>query len=90
VKILEAWAAGTPVVSTRIGAEGLPGREGEHYLLADSPADFLAAVRRVLTEEALAARLRAAGRHLYEQTFHRAAAWRRLDEARLLDGGEGR
>jgi hypothetical protein len=44
----------------------------------------------VLTEEALAARLRAAGRHLYEQTFHRAAAWRRLDEARLLDGGEGR
>jgi len=30
VKILEAWAAGTPVVSTRIGAEGLPGRDGEH------------------------------------------------------------
>lgn len=90
VKILEAWAAETPVVSTRIGAEGLPGRDGEHLLLADTPADFLAAVRRVLAEEALAARLRGAGRQLYEQTFHRAAAWRQLDAARLLDGGEGR
>jgi hypothetical protein len=44
----------------------------------------------VLAEEVLAARLRAAGRQLYERTFHRAAAWRQLDEARLLDGGEGR
>ena len=90
VKILEAWAAGTPVVSTRIGAEGLPGRDGEHYLLADSPGDLLAAVRRVLGDEGLSHRLRTAGRLLYEKTFHRAAAWRQLDEARLLDGGKRR
>lgn len=84
VKILEAWAAGTPVVSTRIGAEGLPGRDGEHYLLADSPSNFLAAVRRVLQDETLATRLRASGRLLYEKTFHRAAAWEQLDKSRIL------
>ncbi len=84
VKILEAWAAGTPVVSTRIGAEGLPGRDGEHYLLADSAVDFLAAVRRLLQDENLATRLRTAGRLLYEETFHRAAAWKHLDKSRIL------
>ena len=35
LKILEAWAAGLPVVSTTIGAEGLPARDGEHLLIAD-------------------------------------------------------
>lgn len=43
IKILEAVAHGVPVVSTRMGAEGLGFREGEHLLLADSPADFAAA-----------------------------------------------
>ena len=42
LKILEAWAAGTPVVSTTIGAEGLPVRDGQHLLLADGAC----AVRR--------------------------------------------
>ena len=84
VKILEAWAAGTPVVSTRIGAEGLPGRDGEHFLLADSPADFAAAIRQLLQDEILATRLSAAGRVLYENTFHREAAWKCLDAAGIL------
>ena len=30
LKILEAWAAGLPVVSTTLGAEGLPVRDGEN------------------------------------------------------------
>jgi polysaccharide biosynthesis protein PslH len=84
VKILEAWAAGTPVVSTRIGAEGLPGLNGEHYLLADTATEFLAAICRVLQDERLATRLREAGRLLYEETFHRAAAWKHLDQSRIL------
>lgn len=84
VKILEAWAAGTPVVSTRIGAEGLPGRDGDHYLLADSAPEFLAAVRRLLQDESLATRLRTTGRLLYEETFHRSAAWGHLDRSRIL------
>ena len=50
VKLLEAFAAGIPVVSTRIGAEGLAAKDGEFCALADDPAGFaervLAAVRR--------------------------------------------
>ncbi len=47
-KILEAWAAALPVVSTTIGAEGLPVRDGEHMLLADTAAAFAEAVSRLL------------------------------------------
>ena len=49
LKILEAWAAGLPVVSTTIGAEGLPVRDGETVLLADGAEAFAAAVTRLLT-----------------------------------------
>jgi polysaccharide biosynthesis protein PslH len=37
VKIFEGMAAGLPIVSTRIGAEGLPVRDGENIFLADTP-----------------------------------------------------
>lgn len=40
VKLLEAFAAGIPVVSTRIGAEGLAMVDGELAALADDPAQF--------------------------------------------------
>lgn len=39
-KILAAWSCGVPVVSTGIGAEGLPVIEGEHILLADDAPGF--------------------------------------------------
>ena len=44
LKILEAMAAGVPVVSTRLGAEGLDVRHGETIVLADAPAHFGATV----------------------------------------------
>jgi glycosyltransferase involved in cell wall biosynthesis len=40
VKLLEAFASGIPVVSTRIGAEGLARQDGEFCLLADEPLEF--------------------------------------------------
>lgn len=43
LKIFEAVAAGVPVISTTIGAEGLPLRHPDQILLADSPDDFAAA-----------------------------------------------
>jgi glycosyltransferase involved in cell wall biosynthesis len=39
-KILAAWSCGTPVVSTTIGAEGLHGDAGKHFLIADDPNEF--------------------------------------------------
>ncbi len=40
VKLLEAFAAGIPVVSTRLGAEGLAANDGEICALADDPDEF--------------------------------------------------
>lgn len=79
VKILEAWAAGTPVVSTTIGAEGLEGTNEDHFLLADDPAAFTEAVSSLLASEPDRARLGVAGRQLFEQRYTWSTAWRRLD-----------
>ena len=81
VKIIEAWAAGRAVVATRVGAEGLPGVEGEHLLVADVPEDFAEAVSRLLDSEEERRRLGRAGRILYEQQLSWEAAWGWLGQA---------
>jgi glycosyltransferase involved in cell wall biosynthesis len=78
-KILEAWSAGLPVVSTTIGAEGLPARDGENLLLADGGPAFAEAVTRVLENNNLRQQLGRAGRHLLEQEFTWDSAWRKLN-----------
>jgi glycosyltransferase involved in cell wall biosynthesis len=77
-KILEAWAAGTPVVSTAVGAEGLPARDGENILLADNASEFAGGVSRLLESAALRNRLADAGRALFERDFTWEAAWKTL------------
>ncbi len=68
-KLLEALAMARPVVTTSVGAEGLAAVRGSHLLVADAAADFAAAVRQVLDDPHLAARLGAAGRALVEARF---------------------
>ena len=48
LKIFEAMAAGTPVVSTTIGAEGLPVRHGETIQIADTAHQFAAECLQLL------------------------------------------
>ena len=61
LKILEAAAAGIPVVSTTLGAEGLPLVDGRHLRIADSPQAFADAIAETLADpDAAAARARAA------------------------------
>jgi GT2 family glycosyltransferase/glycosyltransferase involved in cell wall biosynthesis len=48
VKLLEAFACGIPVVSTRLGAEGLTDQDGEICALADEPESFAQHVIRLL------------------------------------------
>mgnify|MGYP001614688018 CR=1 FL=1 len=69
VKILEALARGLPVISTRLGAEGIAARDGEEILLADGAEEFAAAVLRLLRDPALAARLAENGRALVEREY---------------------
>ena len=48
LKILEAMALGTPVVSTSKGVEGLDVEKGKHLLIGDSPSDFANQTLRLL------------------------------------------
>jgi glycosyltransferase involved in cell wall biosynthesis len=79
LKILEAWAAGLPVVSTLLGVEGLPVENGCHVLLADQGADFAEAVSRLLESRDLQQKLGQAGRRLLESRFTWEKAWESLD-----------
>jgi glycosyltransferase involved in cell wall biosynthesis len=69
LKIVEAMAAGVPVVSTSKGAEGLEVRSGRHLLIADTPAEFAKAVRLVLTDNQLASALAAEARAVVEARY---------------------
>jgi|SRR6478735_6598981 len=73
-KILESWAMGRPVVSTTIGAEGLPFEDTQNILIADSPDAFCRQVSRLLRDSDLRVRLSAAGRAVVEAQF----SWQRI------------
>ena len=69
LKILDAMALGTPVVATRVGAEGILARDREHLLLGDTPDEIAAAVAEVCTDRALARRLSENGRRLVVERY---------------------
>jgi len=87
VKILNALAQGLPVVSTTLGAEGIAVVDGEHVLLADRPAEFAAAVLRLLDDRDLAANLAEKGRQLVVETYDYRRACRFLEQ--VYTGQEG-
>jgi glycosyltransferase involved in cell wall biosynthesis len=76
LKILEAMAAGVPVISTTLGAEGLDATAGTHYLRADTPQEFLEALAALTHERA--ASIASAARTLVEQQYDWPAIGNRL------------
>ncbi len=81
LKVFEAMASGKAIVSTPIGAEGLPVTEGENILLAETPLDFAQAVVRLTRDAALRRRLEINARALAERGLSWSAATDRLEEA---------
>ncbi len=69
LKIYEAMAMEKPIISTTIGAEGLPVRDGEDLLLADTPEAFSDAVVRVVTNENVARELGARAARIVREQF---------------------
>jgi glycosyltransferase involved in cell wall biosynthesis len=57
LKIFEAMAMEKPIVSTTVGAEGLPVVDGKEILLADTPESFAEAVVKLLRQESFAAEM---------------------------------
>jgi len=70
VKILDAWTYGLPVVSTRIGAEGLSYIDGENIIIADTPQDFAQALINMLGSRKDCAQVGSAGRVNLENAYN--------------------
>jgi glycosyltransferase involved in cell wall biosynthesis len=69
LKILEAFAAHAPVVSTRVGAEGIQAEPERHYLVAETAKEFAVQVRRLATDKALRQSLTDAAAQLVHERY---------------------
>jgi polysaccharide biosynthesis protein PslH len=69
LKIFEAMSMAKAIVSTSIGAEGLPIKNGVHLLLADDPGSFAERTLQLLTDAAKRSKIGQAGRRLVEQNY---------------------
>jgi sugar transferase (PEP-CTERM/EpsH1 system associated) len=80
LKIFEAMAMGKAIVSTVVGAEGLPVTPGEHLAIENEPARFASAVLRLLRDVPWRRQLEAAGRRLVAGHYDWASAGRQLHD----------
>jgi sugar transferase (PEP-CTERM/EpsH1 system associated) len=74
LKIFEAMAMGKAVVSTTVGAEGLPVTHGQDVLIADEPARFAQAVVHMIRDVAARRRIASAARRLVVEKYDWSAA----------------
>jgi glycosyltransferase involved in cell wall biosynthesis len=81
IKLLEAFAAGLPVVTTAKGAEGLDVIDGTHVLMAESPGQFADAIAYLHDEPAAGLALAGRARHLVETHYSTAAARHAIESA---------
>jgi polysaccharide biosynthesis protein PslH len=80
-KLLEAMALGRPIVSTTLGAEGFAVQSGRELLLADTPAEFAAAVLKLLEAPATAQAVAQTGRAFAQASYDWSAIIPRLEAA---------
>lgn len=78
-KILEAMAAGVPVVVSTTAAGGVDAVAGEHLLVADTPEQYTRAILRLLENPAERQRLAHAGRERMLSHHAWESSMRRLD-----------
>jgi GT2 family glycosyltransferase/glycosyltransferase involved in cell wall biosynthesis len=81
VKLLEAFAAGIPVVSTKLGAEGLTETDGDICALADSPDEFAQKIVELFVDPQKASELATRARERVVATRDMGVLTRRLLES---------
>jgi len=81
LKIYEAMAMGRSVVSTTVGAEGLPVVSGRHVMIADEPHTFARTVVRLLRDVNRRRSLEAEGRALVVERYDWSAVAGELEDA---------
>lgn len=90
LKILEAAAMQRPVVSTRVGAEGLDDlRDGQHLLLRDTPQEFAHGVVTLLQDREQSRRLGNAARKVVEAHYDWTEIGRKFEHLVGLMADEG-
>ena len=77
IKIYESMAMQKTVVSTRVGAEGLPIQDGENIVLADSPEDFAQTVVQLLQNPRKRQQIENTARRFVQENF----SWEKAAEA---------
>lgn len=92
MKILEAMALETPVVTTSKGAEGLQVIHGRHLLIGNGAETFASQVVRLLRDDGLRRRLAAAARRLVEERHDVRVVGRRFSDLidRVVESGPRR
>jgi sugar transferase (PEP-CTERM/EpsH1 system associated) len=80
LKIFEAMAMGKAIVSTVVGAEGLPVTPGDHLVIENEPGRFASAILTLLRDVSKRRQLEAAGRRLVAGRYDWASAGRQLDD----------
>jgi glycosyltransferase involved in cell wall biosynthesis len=87
VKILDALAAGTPVVTTSYGNEGIGAVDGRDLLVADDPQSFADAVVKLLTDRGYAERIASTGQAFVKDNYGLASVLDKLESSyRELSG----
>jgi sugar transferase (PEP-CTERM/EpsH1 system associated) len=81
LKIFEAMSMGKAVVSTTVGAEGLPVTPGRDIVIEDGPAAFAAAVVRMIRDHEMRERIAAEARRLVVARYDWAAVAGGFEEA---------
>ena len=57
IKIIEAMAIGKAIISTSIGAEGIPYTHGENIMIADTPCEFFEMISACVANKDLCSKL---------------------------------
>jgi glycosyltransferase involved in cell wall biosynthesis len=81
VKILEAWAAGMPVIATPLGAEGLEAAHGRELLLARSAEQFVSATLELFENPELAEQIARRARQVLEERWDWNVVMARLERS---------
>lgn len=78
-RIIESFAYGVPVISTRVGAEGVEGlNDGKNIILVNDAHQFAERIARILSSPAVLPELAKAGLETYSSIYRRSAVASKL------------
>jgi polysaccharide biosynthesis protein PslH len=78
VKIIQGMAHGKTIISTTIGAEGIPAQHEKNILIADTPDEFIALIKRCIENPHWCRQIGINARKFAENNYSNAAIGRQL------------